>query len=86
MALRHARLQGECELAGAAATAPGAQHGAEHVGLGGGGRETAEAEDVRIMTGRVAPACGPADYLGRNCCGGGAMRPLARSDNPRRTS
>ena len=43
MALRHARLQGERELAGAAAAAPGAQHGAEHVGLGAEACETAEA-------------------------------------------
>ena len=51
MALRYARLQGERELAGAAAAAPGAQHGAEHVGLRGEGWETAEAGDVRIMAG-----------------------------------
>ena len=59
MALRHARLQGEGELAGAAAAAPGAQHGAEHVGLGAEVWETAEAEDVRIMTERVAPGLRP---------------------------
>jgi hypothetical protein len=40
--------------------------------------ETAVGEDVRIMTGRVAPARKSADYLGRNCCGGGAVRLLAR--------
>ena len=48
MALRHARLQGERELAGAAAAAPGAQHGAEQVGLG---RLETRGEDVRIMAG-----------------------------------
>jgi len=47
---------------------------------------TAEGEAVRIMTGTVAPARSPADYLARNCCGGGAVRPLARLYTPRRTS
>src|SRR5216683_1181247 len=48
--------------------------------------EVGEGEDVRIMTGTVAPGRGPADYLARNCCGGAAVRPLARPYTPRRTS
>ena len=61
MALRDARLQGERQLAGAAAAAPGAQHRAEQVGLG-----AREAEGLLIMDRTLAPARGPADYLPRN--------------------
>src|SRR6185503_17547518 len=59
-----AGLERERELAGAAPTAPGAQHGAEQVGLG---RGLGDRHGLQISTAR-----GSGDYLSRNCRNGGS--------------
>ena len=61
MALRDTGLDGERELAGAAAAAPGAQQGAEAVGAGGDGGKGCIDHGRETSTRRP-----PADYLPHN--------------------